>query len=200
MKDGAGGRPGERSDGMTLLEACKAGDEAAWARLFQERSAQIYRWAILLGLGPAEAEDAAQEVLAIAARRIDTCRAEEALGSWLYQITRRVVSNARRSGWFKRALMGFERPVEPAFEHPTQEDAGRELAVRACLEKLPRAQAEVLVLMEVEGHTREEVAQMLGIPPGTVASRMRLAKKAFQAHWEAHQAPLEALGLSWGKR
>lgn len=185
---------------MTLLDACKAGDEAAWTRLFQERSGQIYRWAVLLGLGPAEAEDAAQEVLAIAARRIDSCRAEEALGSWLYQITRRVVSNARRSGWWKRALFGGDGPIEPAFEHDSHEDAGKELAIRTCLEKLPRAQAEVLVLMEVEGYTREEVAEMLGVPPGTVASRVRLAKKAFQAHWEAQQAPLESLGLSWGKR
>lgn len=185
---------------MTLLEACKAGDDAAWRRLFRERSSQIYRWAVLLGLGPAEAEDAAQEVLAIAARRIDTCRADEAIGSWLYQITRRVVSNARRNGWWKRAFLGSEREIEPAFEHENQEDAGREVTVRACLEKLPRAQAEVLVLMEIEGYTREEVAELLGIPPGTVASRARLAKKAFQAHWEAHQAPLQEMGLSWGKR
>jgi RNA polymerase sigma-70 factor (ECF subfamily) len=185
---------------MTLLEACKAGDEAAWRRLFQERSAQIYRWAVLLGLGSAEAEDAAQEVLAIAARRIDTCRADEAMGSWLYQITRRVVSNARRNGWWKRAFLGSDGDIEPAFEHETHEDAGRELAVRTCLEKLPRAQSEVLVLMEIEGYTREEVADMLGIPTGTVASRARLAKKAFQTHWEANQAPLEAMGLSWGKQ
>jgi RNA polymerase sigma-70 factor, ECF subfamily len=185
---------------MTLLEACKAGDEAAWQRLFRERSSQIYRWAVLLGLGSAEAEDAAQEVLAIAARRIDTCRAEEALGSWLYQITRRVVSNARRNVWWKRAFLGSDREIEPAFEHETREDAGREVTVRACLEKLPRAQAEVLVLMEIEGYTREEVAELLGVPPGTVASRARLAKKAFQAHWEAQQAPLQEMGLSWGKR
>ena len=68
-------RSPERRPLMTLLEACKAGDEAAWRRLFQERSGQIYRWAVLLGLGSADAEDASQEVLAIAARRIDTCRA-----------------------------------------------------------------------------------------------------------------------------
>ena len=185
---------------MTLLERCKAGDQAAWASLFRERSGQIFRWAVLLGLGAAEAEDAAQEVLAIAARRIDTCRADEALGSWLYQITRRVVSNARRNGWWKRALTGSDQPLEPAFEHDDTEDAGRELAIRGVLQKLPRAQAEVLILMEIEGYTREEVAELLGVPPGTVASRARLAKKAFQAHWEANQAPFEAMGLSWGKR
>lgn len=185
---------------MSLLEACKRGEEEAWERLFRERSGQVYRWAVLLGLGPADAEDAAQEVLATAARRIGSCRADEALGSWLYQITRRVVSNARRNAWWKRALLGLDRDIEPAFPHETDEGAERETLVRACLQSLPRAQAEVLILMEVEGYTREEVAELLGIPPGTVASRVRLAKKAFLTQWEARQSPMEAMGLSWGKR
>lgn len=185
---------------MSLLEACKAGDESAWERLFQQRSGQIYRWCVFLGLNATEAEDAAQEVLAVAFRRIDTCRAEEALGAWLYEITRRVVSNMRRSGWLKRALFGSERETQPAFEHETNESAADEISVRTCLDKLPRAQAEVLILLEIEGHTREEVAEMLGIPAGTVASRARLAKKAFLAHWEAESLPLPEVGLSWGRR
>lgn len=185
---------------MSLLEACKAGDESAWERLFRQRSGQIYRWCVLLGLGSAEAEDASQEVLAVAFRRIDSCRADEAIGAWLYEITRRVVSNMRRNGWWKRAILGSERELFPAFEHETTESAAEEISIRACLEKLPRPQAEVLVLMEIEGHTREEVAEMLGIPAGTVASRVRLAKKAFMAHWDAQPIALPEVGLSWGRR
>lgn len=182
-----------------LLEACKAGDPAAWERLYRERSAQIYRWSVLLGLQPAEAEDAAQEVLVIASRRIETCRAEEALTSWLFQITRRVVSNQRRNAWWKRAILG-ERPPEPAFEHEEGGDVARELAVRDCLARLPRAQAEALILMEVEGFTREEAAKALGVPPGTVASRVRLAKEAFRNSWTEERPVPDEAGLSWGKR
>ncbi len=182
-----------------LLQACKAGDPAAWEQLFRQRNGQLYRWAILLGLQPGEAEDAVQEVLMIASRRIETCRAEEALTSWLFQITRRVVSNARRNAWWKRAVLGDSTP-EPAFDHDESGDVARELAVRDCLAKLPRAQAEALILMEIEGLTREEVAETLGIPAGTVASRVRLAKEAFRTHW-VDEAPLPTEpGLSWGKR
>lgn len=184
---------------MTLLERCQAGDASAWSQLFRERSGQVFRWAILLGLGPADAEEAAQEVFAIASRRIDSCQADEALGSWLYQITRRVVANARRSGWLKRALFG-EKPIEPAFGESESPDTAKEIAVRKCLAKIPREQAEVLVLMEVEGHTREEVADLLGLPPGTVASRARLGRKAFLRHWQELEEAAGELALSWGQK
>lgn len=177
-----------------LFERCRKGDQRAWSQLFHERVDGIYRWCVLLGLNGEQARDAAQEVLATAARRIDTCPAESALGSWLFQITRRVVANARRNRWWKRVLPSSGE--EPAFEHEVAEDAQRELEVRAVLERLPRAQAEVLVLMEIEGYTREEVAEMLRIPAGTVASRLRLARAAFQREWgDSPDAE-----LSWGER
>lgn len=184
---------------MDLLDACKAGDERAWERLIRERNAQVYRWAVLLGLKPAEAEDATQEVFAVAARRVETCRSEEALGSWLYQITRRVVANARRTGWWRRAVLGEDAP-QSAFGQSDPADVERELAVRACLDRLPRAQAEALVLMEVEGYTREEVAEFLGIPPGTVASRVRLARESFRKQWEKLVEVGDEAALSWSKR
>lgn len=184
---------------MNLLERCQAGDAGAWETLFRARSAQIFRWAVLLGLRPAEAEDAAQEVFAIASRRIDSCQSEGAIGSWLYQITRRVVANMRRTGWWKRVLLSEEAPFS-AFEEKEHPDTARELAIRACLNRLPRAQAEVLVLMDVEGFTREEVADMLGLPPGTVASRLRLGRRAFREHWEAMGETPDTAALSWGQR
>lgn len=183
---------------MDLLKRCQDGDARAWETLFRERSAQVYRWAVLLGLRPPEAEDATQEVFTIASRRIDSCHAEAAIGSWLYQITRRVVANVRRKGWWKRMLLSEEAPFG-AFDEKETADTAQEIAIRGCLDRLPRPQAEVLVLMDIEGFTREEVADMLGVPPGTVASRLRLGRKAFRDHWEATDAP-RATALSWGER
>jgi RNA polymerase sigma-70 factor (ECF subfamily) len=162
-----------------LLRQCRAGDQAAWRRMVTSRAAQVYRWAVLLGLGPAEAEDAAQEVFVIAARRIGRCR-DEALSSWLFQITRRVCANHRRRGWWRRWLGRVSLDdVTPAFEPPGAD----ELAVRNCLARLSPRQAEVLVLMDIDGLTRDEAAATLGVPPGTVASRLRLARAAFERLW-----------------
>ena len=182
---------------MTLLEGCKAGDPAAWRKLFTARAGQVYRWALLQGLSPTEAEDCAQEVLATAARRIADCRAEEALTSWLFQITRRVAANTRRLAWMKYFVTG-SRPIEPGLDHEEPQDLELELSVRGCLERLPRKQAEVLVLLDIEGHTREEAAEMLDLPPGTVASRLRLAREGFRKVWEETQGAPVPSNLSWG--
>lgn len=170
-----------------LFDACRAGDESAWRRVVQSRVNAVFRWSVMLGLRAPEAEDAAQEVLWRAWKQFHKCRAPRAFDAWLYQITRRVVANMRRLVWLKRVLP-TESPPEPAFaEGPSP---AIELSVRACMEGLSRKQAEVLMLSDVEGYTRDEVARILGIPPGTVASRLRLARKAFRSAWEhSHPEP-----------
>ncbi len=164
-----------------LFDACRAGDARAWRRVARTRAGAVYRWSVMLGLRPPEAEDASQEVLWRAWKHFARCRAPQAFDAWLYQITRRVVANMRRLVWLKRVLP-VEAPPEPAFaEGPAPEI---ELSVRACLDTLSRKQAEVLMLSDVEGYTRDEVSEMLGVPPGTVASRLRLARRAFRAAWD----------------
>lgn len=165
----------------SLLAACKAGDKSAWQRFFNQRAGQVYRWAVMLGSTPASAEDVAQEVLATAARKIHTCRSEHVVVSWLYQITRRVVANRMRLAWFRRVVRLGRDELQPAFEGIPAET---ELAVRRCLERLPRDRAELLLLAYVEGFTKDEIAETLGIPPGTVATRLRAAKTRFRELWE----------------
>lgn len=168
-----------------LLARCQAGDRVAFEQLFSQNAARVFRWAVLLGLSAHDAEDAAQEVLATAARRIGACAAEAALTSWLFQITRRVVANARRSAWVKRIFRpDDEADLEAAFERGEQGPIDEELTVRKCFARLSRAHAEVLLLAEVEGYTKPEIAALLGLPEGTVASRLRLAKEAFRKTWD----------------
>jgi RNA polymerase sigma-70 factor (ECF subfamily) len=166
-----------------LLADCKAGDERAWERLFRERAGQVYRWAVTLGLSPASAEDAAQEVLATAARRIDTCRSEQALSAWLFQITRRVVANHRRLAWWRRILPVDDSQLEPAFVTRPGQSREQELTVRACLRRMRPQEVELLLLAYVEGFSKVEVARTLGVPPGTAATRMRAARRHFQELW-----------------
>ncbi len=171
---------------MDLLERCQRDDAVAWREFFARWAPQIYRWAVLLGLERSRAEDAAQDVLATAARRIKRCHDERAVTSWLYQITRRVVANQRRLGWFRRRLpfsTSQSNGQEAAFDHEDHRDLAGELEVRRCLGELPVDLAEILVMTEVVGLTRTEAAGVLGIPVGTVASRTRRARAAFIALW-----------------
>ncbi len=171
---------------VNLLGAVKSGDEAAVRRLFNQRSGQVYRWAVLMGLSQSDAEDAAQEVFAIALQKIDQCADDQGLTPWLYTITKNVVKNARRRVWFRRVFLS-DQPLEPAFMHGQGSDPDAptlELSVRTCLARLSADHREVLMLSDVDGYTREEIARILEIPPGTVASRLRLARGAFKKGWE----------------
>ena len=178
---------------MTLLERCKAGDNDAWRELFARRAGQVYRWAVLLGLGAAEAEDAAQDVLATAVVRIQTCEAEAAMTTWLYQITRRVAANHRRKAWLRRWVRG--EPERVALVQASEADRALELAARRCLAGLPREQAEVLVMHDIVGFTRSDCARILCLPEGTVASRLRRAQAAFRKLWGEDAAPSSAARL-----
>jgi RNA polymerase sigma-70 factor (ECF subfamily) len=163
-----------------LFEACRAADPLAWRRLYRLYAGRVFRWAVVKGLRPAEAEDAAQEALAIASKRFAQCHAPQAFDAWLYQITRKVVANTRRRAWWRRVLP-MEQPPEPAFVDGPGPEVER--AVRTCLARLPADQAEVLFLFDIEGFSREEVADLIGRPPGTVASRLRLGREAFRRLW-----------------
>ncbi|MGC4119068.1 MAG: RNA polymerase sigma factor [Myxococcales bacterium] len=172
--------------GDSLLARSQAGDRFALEQLLSKNASRVYRWAVLLGLTGPDAEDAAQEILATAARRIAACEAEAALTSWLFQNhpadrrqrpAQRVVQadvQAQGRGGARRRLR---------VRDPGRHRDG-ELAVRRCFKTLRPLHAEVLLLGEVEGYTRPEIAQMLGVPEGTVASRLRLAKDAFKKRWD----------------
>lgn len=187
--------PAPQTLGDSLLARSQAGDRVALELLVARNANRVFRWAVLLGLSAPDAEDAAQEILATAARRIATCEAEAALTSWLFQITRRVVSNARRSAWLKRMFKAKDEAEHTAaFESETDVDTEMELAVRKCFKTLSPMHAEVLLLGEVEGYTRPEIAKLLGVPEGTVASRLRLAKEAFKKRWDEERAAVGAVG------
>jgi len=174
---------------MTLLQRCQAGDEQAWQEVFSSYATRIYRWAALLGLSGQEAEDAAQEVFATAVRKIHTCKGPELPSSWMFQITRRIVANMRRLAWWKVMLRAADadEQLEPALTYQSPQGRELELEVRHCLRRLPLRHTEILVLMDIEGFTREEAAQALNVPPGTVASRLRKARAVLRATLEARE-------------
>lgn len=163
---------------MSLVEGCQADEAWAWRRLVDAWASAVYRWCVLLGLSSRDAEDAVQDVLATAAARIHTCSCDEVLGSWLYQIARRHAANRRRLAWCKRVFFLEDESTVPSLAGQNIDD---DLEVRAVLERLPIRHVEVLVLMDIEGFTRREAAQILGLAEPAVASRLRRAREAFRA-------------------
>ncbi len=173
-------------------DALRAGEGWAVERLYREQAPRVLGWCIRLGGPRLDAEDLAQAVFETALKRSGSFRGDSALSTWLFGITRNTVRNARRRAALRR-FVGMESVPEPRDLGPgTEALAERRLLrrrVQRALERLKTPQREVLVLADLEQHSAPEVAALLGIPTGTVYSRLHHARRAFAKALEQEGLP-----------
>ena len=145
----------------------------------------IWRYVRRLGVASADADDAAQKVFLVFAQRIasiDTA-AERA---FLFATAMRVASDARRKRVRSREELTHDGEVFDVEDHgPSVEDQIDARRMRRMLDDvldtLPDEYRAVLVLVDIDGETMADASQLLGIPPGTVASRLRRSRELFEA-------------------
>ncbi len=138
-------------------------------------------WRCLRRLGVRESDlmDLTQKVFLTAFVKLPGFEGRGALTSWLFGICQRVASDYRRSAPIRREV-SLEDAHLDRLQHedvPTS-DAAR--TAEAVLAKLPEEQRLVFVLFEIEELSGDEIAALLELPVGTVRSRLRLAREAFQ--------------------
>jgi RNA polymerase sigma-70 factor (ECF subfamily) len=153
----------------------------------------VWRNARRLGVGPQTIDDVVQEVFIVIHSRLATLNDPTALRSWIYGIVRRAALAHNR---LDRARA--ESPLNPTDEsaapslRPTPSDIAEHTdQVRLLwrlLEDLDGPKREVFVLVELEEMTMPEIAQALELPLGTVYSRVRAARQAFEAAFARHSA------------
>jgi RNA polymerase sigma-70 factor (ECF subfamily) len=174
-------QPGRTVSGESAREAAQAE-----ARLeFEERLAECgplaYRVARGVLRNSADAEDVAQEAVLRAYRRFDRLRDRARFRAWLVRITFRLALDRARAAKRRELRETLWSHPERRPAPPTAEDmaASSEFQTHLdrALEELPEKFRLVLLLAAMEGHALEEVAQMLGIPLGTVKSRLFFGKK-----------------------
>ena len=126
-----------------------------------------------------DAEDVAQEVLLKALRSLRDLRDPERLRPWLVRAAFRRALDHRRAE-LRRARR--EDGATPSSSWPQGDPASAEFRGRVfrAVDELPEKLRLVLVLSALEGHGTRQVAELLGLPEGTVKSRLHLARKALQ--------------------
>lgn len=152
------------------------------------RSHAAFVASFLARLGIAEVEDAVQEVFLIAHRRGGFVEAAARPTTWLAEIALRVAQTSRRTAGRRSVVLDptvVEHTVELA---PTPEDAASTRQslerVQQALESLELEDRALFVLFELQGESCESIGKGLGIPIGTVYSRLFTARSAFQ---KAHE-------------
>ena len=161
------------------VAAAIAGDTLAFEAVVRACLPVVLGWCKRLSGPSVDPEDAAHDILVIVVDRLHGLRDPAAFPAWLFQITRKRLSSLRRRAWFGTMLEG--EPVDPRLDpeaQHTSNDCSRR--VQALLDRLPETQRMVLVLHDLEERTDAETAIMLGIPKGTVKSRLRLGRAALR--------------------
>lgn len=145
-----------------------------------------FLWRSLRRLGVCEADlgDAVQQVFWIATCKLAQIE-EGKERAFLFQSALRVSANTRRARRRRKEVVE-EGWVDQADSSPRPDDWAEARRRRALLDelldRLPLELRAVFVLSEIEEITMAEIATMLGIPPGTVASRLRRARAQFEDH------------------
>lgn len=145
--------------------------------------ATVWRTARRLGMAPLRADEIAQEAFVTFARKLDQVQAG-CERRYLVSVAVRLAANERRL----RATQLEVAEEWLTLEHPDPAPSAEELLelkrLRSLLDELvlrmPAELGAVFVLFELEGMSGPEISELLGIPEGTVASRLRRAREAFQ--------------------
>jgi len=171
-----------------LVERCRDGDGQAFARLVTLHEGMVVNLAMRLLGDREEARDLAQDVFLQVYRTLGRFQGRSSLKTWIYRITVNQCRNRQR--WWRRRRRDRSVPLDalkPADEArlagaqqavPFEYVARRETArrVQAALLRLSFDHRSILILREVEGLSCEEIASTLGVPEGTVKSRLARAR------------------------
>ena len=153
-----------------LVRRCRAGDDAAWFELVERFSPYVYAIATrAFRLAPADAEDVFQDVFERVYERLDQLRDDSAVRPWVAQLTRRLcLDKLREAG---RAETTDPETVEDASDDELERLA-EAFAVRQELAALPEHCREILDRFFARDESYRVIGGALGLPPGTIASRI----------------------------
>jgi len=184
-----------------FIEKLKRGDAAAFEKLVNERSGEIYGLLYRLTENAEEARDLTQETFLRAFQSINHFRGESDLRTWIYRIA---INQARnRWRWWRRrrreATVSIDEPeigggrlgLVATLKSPTARDPEqhtlqneRERALQKALGGLRRVYREAVVLRDIEGFAYEEIANTLNISVGTVKSRLARGRQELRRKLE----------------
>ena len=168
-----------------MWQRLRAGDESAMGELFDRYQARLFRHACRLLTTREDAKDAVAMAFFELWRKRSSVRLVD--GSplpWLLVTAANAARNLERSSRRYRSLLAKTPAAPDVFAFEPQDETG----VLTALRRLPAGEQSVVVLTVLEGYAEREVADALGIPAGTVKSRLARAKSRLREEMTAMEA------------
>lgn len=188
-----GGEQGELTD-ADLVAMVQDGDATAFRGLVERFQGRIYAHVYGMIRNREEARDLTQEAFVKAYRNIGGFRREASFTTWLYRIASNVTidhirkQRRMRTTEFDERIGHSDQGDEIWEPDHLRRSPGKDLErtqlygrIMAAMQKLSDEQRQVVLLREIEGFSYREIAETMGIPEGTVMSRLFYARKKLQA-------------------
>lgn len=194
-----------QADDHELMQRARAGDERAFRELVERYEGAVA--GVVVGmLGPGDdADDVGQETFIRFYRALGSFRGEASVKTWLRKIAMNLSLNAlkrrRRFAWRFLSRDGAPEPLpEPAVVIDGEvERVETQARVRAAIDRLGPRHRPVVVLRMMDGCSTRETAEILGLPEGTVLSRLSRAMRQLHDElrpWVEMDTPLEMEGVA----
>jgi RNA polymerase sigma-70 factor, ECF subfamily len=161
-----------------LQQVAEGRDVEAFKKLFQSYAPRVKSYMMRQGADANVAEELAQETLLMVWRKAALYSGEKGSATtWIFTIARnlRIDRLRREVAWQPLPEGAEDEPSTDPLPDEELDTRERRDRVRAALAELPPDQSEVVTLSYIEGLSHSEIAERLGLPLGTVKSRMRLA-------------------------
>jgi RNA polymerase sigma-70 factor, ECF subfamily len=177
-----------QQDESALVGRALAGDRAAFGQLVQRYAGVTRRVARAVLGDPDDADDAAQDALLSALVKLGQYDPRRPFGPWLLRIVANAATDRRRRRRVRRV-----EPLDPGMvaggARPDTAAERRALSerLRQALAELPERRRIAVVLFDVEGYSHAEIAEVLGVPEGTVRSEVFHARRRLRgllADWK----------------
>jgi RNA polymerase sigma-70 factor (ECF subfamily) len=180
-------------DDAALVARCRVGDDAAWRELVDRFSRYVYAIAIQgFRLSQQDAEDVFQEVFARVYERLDSLREDEAVRPWIAQLTRRLCIDRLRARAHESDADLDELPEAPAED--VLETIEEAFDVHEAMAELPENCRQILDRFFAQDESYRTIGDTLGLPAGTIASRISRCLDKLRATFEGRNRPAAPSG------
>jgi RNA polymerase sigma-70 factor (ECF subfamily) len=172
-----------------LVARWQRGDASAFEALVRRHERRVFRLLLRMLGTREEAEDAAQEAFLSLHRHGHRFRGEARFSTFIYRVAANAALNRRRSLGRARArekelalrqAAGTDLPASPRDPEGSASGAQLQARIQEALLELPGDLRMAIVLYDIEGQSYKEISQALGIPEGTVKSRIHRARNALR--------------------
>ncbi len=177
-----------RRDESAIIQRCKQGDLSAFDELVRLYEKQVYSFAYRLTGNYDDANDISSEAFVKVFNSINTFRGDANFSTWLFRVVTNLYLDERKRSkahlnvpldeYIDLEESTVTRQIEDSSPGPEQllEQMERAEALNALIQQLPDYQRAMVLLYHTQGRSYEDIAEIMGLPIGTVKSRLNRAR------------------------